>query len=270
MIEIGDDPELAPVSRGRVRAIRLVGRCIVFLAAVTALMAVVWIIAIFRDEGRTKTVGNELLSTLGMLALPITTLVAGTWVLFRIGRGLRDGSPIARLAAIALITPLCVPPLVIFFSAVRNGVYIGAAVAIAFLSPPAAAVLLLTAPDTDPLFGSKSHAVVRQKGDKPRTKTAAKSPSRRRRAWLRALGPLALVIVSYAVFEVRHQWALGELTAAKGHVVALRLGGRRPLSRPRDVGGPAPAPGLPDAQRSLPSTSIPTGSTTCTGGVRTP
>jgi hypothetical protein len=159
MIEMGDDLEPTIAGRRRMRAIRFLGTFFRVLAGVTGSVGVLWLIATFRTATWMRVGDHELLTTIGMLGLPMATMVAGTWLLFRIGRGLRDGSPIARWTAVALITPCCIPPLVLFFSAVRNGVYPGAAVAIALLIPPAWAVLLLSASSTDPLFGWKAPVV---------------------------------------------------------------------------------------------------------------
>jgi hypothetical protein len=156
---VGDDVELSLVGRGRVIAIRLVGMFFRFLAGVAGLTGVFWIAASYKDALGLSAGSDGLLPTFARLITPVAVSVLGTWFLRRVDQGLSRGSPTSRWAAVCLLVPACIPPLVYFFSAVRAGSPAGAALTLLLLIPPTFATLVLADWRTDPLFGSKAVAV---------------------------------------------------------------------------------------------------------------
>ena len=109
---------------------------------------------------RLGPVQDETFETLKILATPVLLSAFVCWSLFGVGRGVLRHSAFARWAAVALLVPTCIPPLVLFFSAVRNGAHSGAALAVGLLIPPAAGAWLLSGTKTDRLFRPKDLAVV--------------------------------------------------------------------------------------------------------------
>ncbi len=135
------------------------GACFVFLAIVAAGLGIAWIAVSFQSATRVRAEADELMQTVKLIAMPVVLSVCGFWFLFGIGRGLGRRSPIARWAAVAVLGPACIPPLLFFYRAMRAEVYSGAVCAVAFLFPPAAGALLLTASKTDLLFHPKYPAL---------------------------------------------------------------------------------------------------------------
>jgi len=84
---------------------------------------------------------NETIRTLGILWKPVIFSVVLGWLLFDVGRGLRRFLPWARRGALVFLVPACVPPLVVFFSAMRAGAYPEATLAVLVLALPALAII---------------------------------------------------------------------------------------------------------------------------------
>src|SRR5262249_27437786 len=132
---------------------------------------------------------NETIETLKILGTPVLLSVLGFWFLYRVGRGLQRRSPVARWAAVALLVPACIPPLVLFFSAVRNGAHSGAAFAIGLLFPPAAGAWLLSAATTDRLFRPKGPALV---ADSPKDGASTRIGAK---VFLLAVGVVMMIVL---------------------------------------------------------------------------
>lgn len=157
---VEDGGGLADVGRGRILAIRFMGTCFGFLGGVAALAGVFGIIEAFRFYNLVDPAFRGIAGILQTIGVPVLIGVAGTWLFFGIGRGLRHGSPLARRVAAVLLVLACIPPLVLLFQAVRAEVYAGAALALLILAPPAAGSLLLTDWETDRHFRPKGAVLV--------------------------------------------------------------------------------------------------------------
>jgi hypothetical protein len=142
--------------RGRLMAVRALGKAFIVLASISALVGILWVADSFRSAIPQDPMPNETTTTVGVLLTPVALSVVVTWLLFRIGQGLQRHAPWSRSAALAVLVPVCIPPLVFFFSAVRGGVYERAALMLALAIPPALAALLLASSAADLLFSPKS------------------------------------------------------------------------------------------------------------------
>jgi hypothetical protein len=142
--------------RGRLMAVRALGKTFTVLASISALVGILWVADSFRSAIRQDPRPNETTGILGMLLAPVALAVGAPWLLFRIGQGLQRLASWSRWAAVAVLVPACIPPLVFFFSAVRGQVYERAALMLALTIPPALGALLLASSAADPLFNPKS------------------------------------------------------------------------------------------------------------------
>jgi hypothetical protein len=155
--------------------VRILGSCFSFFGVITILLGLVWIAEVFgivNDVGVVKGIedsvreafpsqaDNQFFQLLRVVAPPVLFMVVFAWLLFRIGRGLRQLSPRARWAALAFLVPACVPPLVVFFVAVRvRAVFTGAG-AVLMLIIPAAGSLALSVSSSDLIFSPGYRALV--------------------------------------------------------------------------------------------------------------
>jgi hypothetical protein len=183
------DSELLSASSGREQAVRFVGSCFVLLAVVAAVLGLGWVAGTLRAATRLGPVQNETFETLKILAAPVLLSAFGCWSLFGVGRGVLRRSAFARWAAVALLVSACIPPLVLFFSAVRNGAHSGAALAIGLLIPPAAGAWLLSGTKTDRLFRPKGQALV---ADLPE---AGVSTGMAAKFFLMAIGVVVMIVL---------------------------------------------------------------------------
>ena len=150
------EAELGINHRGRLMAVRALGKAFIVLASISALVGILWVADSFRSAIRHDPMPNETTTTVGMLLVPVAISVVVAWLLFRIGQGLQRHAPWSRWAAVAVLVPACIPPLVFFFSAVRGEVYERAALMLALAIPPALGALLLASSAADLLFSPKS------------------------------------------------------------------------------------------------------------------
>jgi hypothetical protein len=88
-----------------------------------------------------------------VVAIPVVPAVGIAWFFGRLGHGLRSHSSSARWLAVAILVPVCIPPLVRFFQAMAGGAYVAMAVALLIVFLPASFVLLLSTSGSDILFG---------------------------------------------------------------------------------------------------------------------
>jgi hypothetical protein len=158
MLEVESDALVA--HRPGARGVKVVGTCFSLLGGLAGLGGALWVVDSFRRVAGAGAVQDETFQTLKALGIPVLVSVLGVWLLIAIGRGLNRGSPLARWGALALLVTACVPPLVLFFSAVRGGEGTDAACALAFLLPPAGGSLLLSRSSTDLLFRAKGGAIL--------------------------------------------------------------------------------------------------------------
>lgn len=156
---IDDESEIPRAGRGRLLALRLVATCFGVLGGITGLVGAYWVLQAFWSGRRTEAASGGPAEMVETLIVPIVVMVAGTWFFYRIGRGLRQRSRAARWAAVGLLVPACVPPLTLFFLAIRGGILVGAALALMLLIPPASGSLLLTSWKTDTLFRAEKAAL---------------------------------------------------------------------------------------------------------------
>lgn len=154
------DPEFAGVGRFRPIAIQLLATCFVLLAAFAGLAGLIGVVQMFQGSRLARGQAASFGATLATLLVPVVVLVAGTWFLFRIGRGLRRYDPRARWAAVALLAIACVPPLTLAFAAARGGSSGGVVLSMVVLIPTAWAALMLSSARTDSLFAANGPAAI--------------------------------------------------------------------------------------------------------------
>ncbi len=133
------EAELEIDHRGRLMAVRGLGKAFIVLASISALVGILWVADSFRRAIRHDPMPNETTTTVGMLLVPVAISVVVAWLLFRLGQELQRLAPWSRWAAMSVLVPACIPPLVFFFSAVRGEVYERAALMLALAIPPALA-----------------------------------------------------------------------------------------------------------------------------------
>jgi hypothetical protein len=167
--------ELTLIRRSLEVVIRTVGSCFLLVALVAIVLGLIWMDNAFiaiRGEGLVKGLedfGRYLLPVQmereearlrWVVVPPVVFALLLLMFFYRIGRGLRRLSPWARWSALVLLLPACIPPLVLFFVALRAGVYFAALWPLVMLIIPASGALALALPQSDALFSKRYRALV--------------------------------------------------------------------------------------------------------------
>lgn len=155
--------------RGRIIAVTGLGKAFVLLAVICGLPGIFWVAEVFHTAMREDRAANELTTPLRFLLGPVAVSTVGFWLLVRIGRGLQRFSPWSRRAALAVLVPACVPPLVLFFGAVQGGLPVQASLMLGLLATPVLGSFLLASSETDQHFTLKDREAAEESlADPPR------------------------------------------------------------------------------------------------------
>ncbi len=157
----GVELELGMPRRARECLIRALGSCFIVLAAGTTILGLVALVHGFLKATLIEQAPDETLRTVVLIGVPLVVSLLLGWLQFRLGQGLRKLTPLARSVALVLLVPACVPPLVVFFHAVRAGALPEAALSLLGLAVLAGASLLLGSAGTDCLFSPEYRAISR-------------------------------------------------------------------------------------------------------------
>jgi hypothetical protein len=167
--------EFTLVHRALEVVIRTVSSCFLLVALVAIVLGLIWVdnaVIAIRGEGLLKAFedfGRYLLpaqmdreeARLRWVVVPPVVFGLVIMMLFyRIGRGLRRLSPWARWSALVVLLPACVPPLVLFFAALRAGESLAAIWPLVMLIVPASGALALSLSQSDVLFSQRYRTLV--------------------------------------------------------------------------------------------------------------
>jgi hypothetical protein len=132
----------------------------ILAASLAGLAGLLWTAQSIRSIVRQDAVPGGTGSVAIALLVPIATTLVVFLFLFRIGTGLKRLAPGSRWVALSLLVLACIPLLVTFFEAVRNRDDVAGGWLTGLLLVPAAGSLFLASSGLDPLFGTKSRAVL--------------------------------------------------------------------------------------------------------------
>jgi hypothetical protein len=171
-----DFEEVRRVQRWRELAVRTLGASFYFLAAISGLIGLLWFadaLGLAKRLDKTSLIDglvhemlpqfaeNESVRTVSTIAPSIIFTILALWLLLRTGRGLRRLEPSARWTAVLVLSSACIPPLVVFFLAVRGGNHSHAGWALVLVSVAALPAIFLAMAESSLIFSVEYRAFVR-------------------------------------------------------------------------------------------------------------